>query len=445
MARKTSSSPARDSHTLAARERILVAAADLIERTGADTFSVKDLCAEVGVTQSLVNYHFSGRGGLISSVIIRAIDDLRAQLPDGSVPTDSSNTQSLRESLGRSIAWAQRHPSLFAAMVLRFTDNFATDVRPEITADLQRAWRELEATCAAIARPDGDSSGGLHLLWVLFGSMAWLTFPSLGRDVQDHARSKLPMSSDDLVRVLTFAFEPKSGDGDEHRPLERHRRRQVVRRDKSARESLIVAAVNLLTSLDGRTISARTVCSDANCAPSLVTYHFGTFDTLVAEAATRVFIDGANDAERIARSGEYGDASIDEWLWTVVEATSGAIALPIALGSTHHRRKLADDCSDRLESTLRDAWLMVIGSTAHLARRLLKMSDHQWTGRLDDFTPTPELLSTMSFIGLTGLGASLWTCSTSTYRGIDETRSRLSCTVPAVATSIAAVAESLRR
>lgn len=422
---------------LESRERILLAAADLIERKGAEAFSVKDLCVELGVTQSLVNYHFSGRGGLISTVISRAIDDLRSRLVGANTEEGSA---ALDRALAESIAWAQEHPGLFAAMVLRFTDNFATDVRPDITADLQRAWHDLESRCAEIAGPKTGTSAGLHLLWVLFGAMAWLTFPSLGHAAHDQARSRLPMSADELVRVLSLAFEPT---GKQHESRERTPRRSVGPRDKSARESLIVAAVNLMTSLDGRTISARAVCSDADCAPSLVTYHFGTFDTLVAEAATRVFVDGARDAERIARLGEHGDATLDEWLWTVVEATSGAIALPIALGSTHHRRRLTDDCSDRLESTLREAWLMVIGSTAHLARRLLKMPEHAWNGSLDDFEPTPQLLSTMSFVGLTGLGASLWACSTSTYRRIEETRGRLVTTIPSVVSSINTVADKI--
>lgn len=420
-----------------ARERIVSAAMGMIDRSGAESFAVKDLCAELGVTQSLVNYHFSGRGGLVSSVISRALDDLRAALP---LPDPSRSRHATYAAvLASAINWGHRHPGLLAAMVLRFTDNFTTDVRPDITDDLREAWRNLEDECARLV--DRSPSDGLHLLWILLGSMGWLTFPGLGREAHEQARARLPMTENHLVDVLVIAFNrPASFIEPFELPINQHHDNPT----RSARESLIVAAANLMTSLDGRSISARTVCAEADCAPSLVTYHFGTFEALVVEAATRIFVNGARSAVRISRSGGDPIVNVGHWLAAVTAATAGAVALPIALGSTAHRMRLAENGGGHLENELRDAWISVIGSTAHLATSLLRLDTTQWSGSLDDFDPTASLLSTMSFVGLTGLGASLWMCSTSTYSNIEDTRMTLSLAIPTAALNIAAVAEHFR-
>lgn len=421
-------SPSSRPTTFGVREALLEQTIAMIDSSGVEELSIKSVCESVGVSPSLANYYFTGRGGLISCVITRALDDLRIrQRHDDPRATPEER---LAHALSASVEWAAAHPSLLAAVVLRFSDSFSTDAPEAITRDLHRAWCDIEHECALLANSfiDGEPvhARGLHLLWVLLGSVAWLTFPTLGTNSHEIARAHLPMSPAALLAMLHRAFaspvavtEWAHDEEDDDSPTSR-----------STRESLIRITAGLLRTSDGRSTSARTVCEIAGCAPSLVTYHFGTFESLVAHAATHVFVTASQRAAEKGLSHLPADQRLGDWLWIVARSASGSLALPIALGSTVHRSRLRNYGPHDLEENLKNAWVDVIGSTAHLAAAVLQSEAQTWTGRLEEFVADAPLLETMSFIGLTGLGASLWMCSTQTHSTLTEVDETLSTTIP---------------
>ena len=422
-----------------AGDPLVICAMAMIDRDGVEGFSIKNLCEELGVSPSLVNYHFAGRGGLISSVITRALDDLRIR--QAHPEPEATPAERLTYALGASVEWAALHPGLLAAMVLRVSDNFATEVPQQITDDLHGAWGAIQLQCGDIANsfcPDEPHEArGLHLLWVLLGSMAWLTFPTLGEHSHELARAHLPMSPSALLSMLHTTFRTHIDNIETFEPLHHDIESPRIRK---TRDNLIEVTAALLESTNGRSISARTVCEIAQCAPSLVTYHFGTFESLVAHAATRIFVTAALQASEVSMAHLPPRRRLTEWLWIVARSASGSLSLPVALGSTSHRERLLRFGENDLEEQLRVAWMNVIGSTATLAEVLLQSETHAWPGMLQDFSASGPLLETMSLIGLTGLGASLWMCSVGTYSSRDEIEMALAGSIPVIVDGISRAA-----
>ena len=63
-------SPPAEAATL--RSRIIERTVEMVGRTGPASFSAKDLCADLGIAPSLINYHFGSRDRLLAEATVRA-------------------------------------------------------------------------------------------------------------------------------------------------------------------------------------------------------------------------------------------------------------------------------------------------------------------------------------------------------------------------------------
>lgn len=95
------------------RERILAAALDLFSERGFDGASTRDIAARAGVTQPLLNYHFSGKDDLWRAavdVLFAQLNDALSARADGLRGVDEVTAARL---LVREFIWfSARHPQL---------------------------------------------------------------------------------------------------------------------------------------------------------------------------------------------------------------------------------------------------------------------------------------------------------------------------------------------
>lgn len=103
---------------VSARDVLLTATVDHLARFGPVGAQPQDVCAELGVSKALVNYHFGGREGLIAEALTVAYEARSKEMADlaSSVQSGASATEVMEAMIESHVRWGGEHPGLAAAM-----------------------------------------------------------------------------------------------------------------------------------------------------------------------------------------------------------------------------------------------------------------------------------------------------------------------------------------
>lgn len=114
----TRAAPAHRAHdSVATRDALMRAAADLFAEHGFDGVSVDQVAAASGVNKALINYHFGGKAGLYAEIlhaVFGSISEGLRAIRESDAPPDTRLRELIRE-IGRMVA---AHPGL-PKMLLR--------------------------------------------------------------------------------------------------------------------------------------------------------------------------------------------------------------------------------------------------------------------------------------------------------------------------------------
>ncbi|GGM79894.1 TetR/AcrR family transcriptional regulator [Dactylosporangium sucinum] len=131
MAKRTQGKPAGLS-----RERIVAAAADLVDRHGLESFGVRRLASELGVDPMSIYNHIRGKAALLDAVSEAVLTEVSAttpQWPDDWMDIARTMARSYRD-------MAIRHPRIFPLLATRAqTSAVALAALERLTAAMRRA------------------------------------------------------------------------------------------------------------------------------------------------------------------------------------------------------------------------------------------------------------------------------------------------------------------
>ena len=126
------------------RERLLVAAEELLASRGFAGTSVRAIAASVGIANASLMYHFPSKRRLYAAVLTRIADSIRevtAEVGDGS----GDPAAQIRAVVHRLLAWTEAHPDYLQIIVRELMEN------PNRIADAHR-W-PLAEFVAAVRKP----------------------------------------------------------------------------------------------------------------------------------------------------------------------------------------------------------------------------------------------------------------------------------------------------
>ena len=98
------------------RNAILQRAIELAHEVGPVAVHPNEICAELGLSKSLVNFHFGGRDGLISEAIVESYRMYVAEITTVSEAAGDDPIARLMAWVDAQVAWTIAHPGLAAAL-----------------------------------------------------------------------------------------------------------------------------------------------------------------------------------------------------------------------------------------------------------------------------------------------------------------------------------------
>lgn len=119
---------------MSTEEKILAAAADLLESDGPEALTSRAVCAAAGITAPTLYHHFGDMTGLVNVLVTRGIADFMAGKRAARHSVDPA--AGLRKGWDAWIDFALRRPALFKLMV----DRAARD--PELGREAHRIMRD---------------------------------------------------------------------------------------------------------------------------------------------------------------------------------------------------------------------------------------------------------------------------------------------------------------
>lgn len=171
-----------------AREELIEAFLRHLSRLGPAGVQPKDVCAELGVSKALVNYHFGSRDGLIAECMAVGYERYVDELMRAADAAGDNAEARLSAWILRQIEWTAEHPGLAAA--LNFP-NVASGLPGGIPSDVQQRLHDagsrnmmnlftMVRDVRAASRPDGnygtDLDVGLDAVvvgWMVLGHSVW--------------------------------------------------------------------------------------------------------------------------------------------------------------------------------------------------------------------------------------------------------------------------------
>lgn len=132
-----------------ARALLLQAAVAELSSRGAVALQPQILCAELGVSKPLVNYHFGGRDGLIAEAMLIAYEDYVIRQADAVEAAPADPKSRLFAWVDAQIDWTRDHPGLAAALNFPNYAALSSGALPE--AVMQRM-REVGASNQLLVR-----------------------------------------------------------------------------------------------------------------------------------------------------------------------------------------------------------------------------------------------------------------------------------------------------
>jgi AcrR family transcriptional regulator len=87
------------------RTRIIERTVDMVGRTGPASFSAKDLCADLGIAPSLINYHFGSRDRLLAEATVVAYAAYTDRVWESVEAADRDPESRLRAWITSAVSW----------------------------------------------------------------------------------------------------------------------------------------------------------------------------------------------------------------------------------------------------------------------------------------------------------------------------------------------------
>jgi AcrR family transcriptional regulator len=150
---------------------ILDAATRVLAMNGPGAVMVGEICKDLGISPSLVNYHFGSRERLLAEAVVREHEKLVAEMNRITFTTLSSPEEQLRARIVHRVAWTTRHPGIDSMV------NYSYIIDP-VGEILQGELAERVAACTV------SDMAGLHTsVYGMFLDRALDGFPAdLGYD-----------------------------------------------------------------------------------------------------------------------------------------------------------------------------------------------------------------------------------------------------------------------
>jgi AcrR family transcriptional regulator len=101
--------------TMATEDQILSAAADLLERDGAEALTTRAVCQAAGVTAPTLYHHFGDKNGLLRAVVAQGLTTFMARKRANRQTADAA--ADLKRGWDGWIAFALERPKLFRLMI----------------------------------------------------------------------------------------------------------------------------------------------------------------------------------------------------------------------------------------------------------------------------------------------------------------------------------------
>jgi AcrR family transcriptional regulator len=169
-----------------AREALIAATLAVISSDGSASFQPNEICRELGLSRSLVNFHFGGREGLIAEAMAVGYEQYVAELRCAAESAGDDPVACLLAWVDRQIEWTIDNPGLAAVLNFqREASGIRSEFHPSVTARLEAAGTGnfallVELVGAARSSRGIDSSSnavGLNSAivgWLTLGLSVWL-------------------------------------------------------------------------------------------------------------------------------------------------------------------------------------------------------------------------------------------------------------------------------
>ncbi|GAA1099192.1 TetR/AcrR family transcriptional regulator [Nocardiopsis metallicus] len=151
------------------RAAVLARAAEVIEREGPYSFSLRSLAADLGVSHTAPRYHFGSREGVLNALATEGYTELAARLR-----ANREADGGFLESGVEYVRFATEFPAHFQVM---FAPTLLDENDPELFAARTAAFGELSSGVESLAqegRPVEDAAAGLVAGWGIVHGIATL-------------------------------------------------------------------------------------------------------------------------------------------------------------------------------------------------------------------------------------------------------------------------------
>lgn len=183
------------------RERILIAAEQLIAEKGCGGASIEGIAKAAGVSTITFYEHFEDKEGCFVAAFDRAVEETRDELREA-VPCELSWPEQIREGTGALLAMVDADPGR-ARMCLVEAQMGAPVLRARFDAVLESAATKLREGRALDSAPAGLSDAVEE---ATVGGLAWLLRQRLELDDEGGVQDLLP-------RMTEIALAPYLGEG----------------------------------------------------------------------------------------------------------------------------------------------------------------------------------------------------------------------------------------
>jgi AcrR family transcriptional regulator len=147
----------------AERERRIIAAArGIAEREGWDAVTIRRLADEIEHSQPVLYSHFRNRDAIVAAVAVEGFQEIALAFREAA--TGSTGRNALKNVAMAYLAFARRHPALYAAMFVLPTDlRFAeAGTRPELHAAFEALAAVVTPFCVDVAAATETFWAALH-------------------------------------------------------------------------------------------------------------------------------------------------------------------------------------------------------------------------------------------------------------------------------------------
>ena len=182
------------------REACVQQALAIIETSGMESLSLRDVARRLGVSHQAPYKHFSNRDELLAEVVARAFAEFATHL--NARPRHSDPADDLAEIGKAYIGYAVSHPLNYRLMFGTPLPN--PDDHPGMLAQAQYAFSILRRAIDQLPPPGGHASRPAADLDALY---VWSTIHGLVSVLQSSAMTTVPVSAATLGKMQQHAFE----------------------------------------------------------------------------------------------------------------------------------------------------------------------------------------------------------------------------------------------